>query len=198
MDEGYGIQPLHEQKGRTISHFIPASIQPLLLPVEIEQYLQKLEGNPPDWTQLHHSDLAEQSERLFQYNRQQDSARENKTLLLKQPIAFIWSGFLRQYLTEFQGFTLALGPELTNTSWGLIRFKPIDLPDYVVAVPSIELRKSLLMRQKRGEHIEVMVVCIGTIISNESLIYAFSHEDHQKGMILPVVSIQSLIYLLKS
>ena len=197
MDEGYGIQPLHELREKTIGHFIPDSIQPLLLPAKIEQYLQNLEGKAPDWTQLYHSDLAQQSEQLFQYNRQQDSARTHKIPLLKQSIAFMWSGFLREYLAEFQGFSLALGPELTNTSWGIIRFKPIDLPDYVVAVPSIELRKNLLTRQQRGEQIEIMVLCIGTIISNESLIYAFSHEDQQKGMILPVVSIQRLIYILK-
>ncbi len=192
-----GIQPLLELEGQTIQDLLPSAIRPLIIPMEIEEFLNKLDGQPPDWTQFRHTDMAEQSERLFQFNRQRDTARTTKTTLLKQPVAFVWAGFLRDYLPEFQGFSLALGPELTNTSWGIIRFKPVDLPDYLVAVPSIHLRKHLLTRQKQGEPIEIMIVCIGNVISQESLIYAYSHDGHQDGMILPVVSIQKLIYVLK-
>jgi hypothetical protein len=180
-DSNNGIQPL----------------QPLILSKEIEQFLQKLESAPPNWTQLRHSDITQQSERLFQFNRQRDKARAAKNAILEKPVAFLWEGILRQYLPEYQGFSLALGPELTNTSWGTIRFKPIALPDYLVAVPSLDLRKELLARQKKGEHMEIMVLCIGTLVPDESLIYGFSHEDHQEGMILPVVSVQNIVYILK-
>jgi hypothetical protein len=192
-----GVQPLVELEGQTIHELIPPPIQPLIFPQEIEQFLQKLEGAPPDWTQLRHTDITEQSERVFQFNRQRDTARIVQNALLKERVAFVWLGLLRHYLPEFQGFSLALGPELTNTSWGVIRFKPINLPDYLIAVPSFDLRKQLLARQKQGEHIEIMIVCIGTLTSDESIIYAFSHDGHQDGMILPVVSVQNILYILK-
>jgi len=194
----YGVQPLLQLDGQSIHSLIPASIQPLILLVEIEQFLQNLESTPPDWTQLRHSDITKQSERLFQFNRQRDKTRATKNAILEKPIAFLWAGILRQYLPEYQGFSLALGPELTHTYWGIVRFKPINLPDYLIATPPIDLRKELLVRQKQGEHIEIMVLCIGTLVPNESLIYGFSHEGHQNGMILPVVSVQNILYILKS
>jgi len=196
-DSHNGIQPLLELDGQSIHDLIPASIQPLILSREIEQFLQKLESVPPHWTQLRHSDITQQSEHLFQFNRERDKARAAKHAILKQPIAFLWAGILRHYLPEYQGFSIALGPELTTTSWGTIRFKPIDLPDYLVAVPGIDLRKELLVRQKHGEQIEIMVLCIGALVPNESLIYGFSHDGHQEGMILPVVSVQNILYILK-
>jgi len=196
-DSNYGIQPLLELDGQSIHGLIPASIQPLILSGEIEQFLQKLESGPPNWTQLRHSDITQQSERLFQFNRQRDNARAAKNAILEQPIAFLWAGILRQYLPEYQGFSLALGPKLTHTSWGIIRFKPIDLPDYLVAVPSLAVRRQLLTQQVQGEFIEIMVVCVGTLVPDESLIYGFSHDGHRKGMILPVVSVQNFMYILK-
>ncbi len=192
-----GIQPLIELHGRSLHDLIPSSGQPLVFAQEIEEFLERLEGAPPDWTQLGHSNMTEQSERLFQFNRQRDEARTARSSLINESIAFLWGGMLRQYLPEYQGFSLALGPELTNTSWGIIRFKPLDLPDYLVAIPSLSLREQLLARQKKGEQIEIMVVFIGTLISNESLIYAFSHESQEDGMILPVVLVQKILYILK-
>ncbi len=197
-DINYGIQPLLELEGQSIQSFIPSSIQPLITSEEIEHFLQKSEHEPPDWTQLQHPDMTEQSERLFQFNRTRDRARLKKNALMEQPVAFLWTGILRQYLPKYNGFSLALGPELTQSSWGIIRFKPINLPDYIVAIPPAAMRKDLLYRQQQGEHLEITVVCIGTLISDESLIYAFSHDDHNDGMILPVVAIQNLMYFLKS
>ncbi len=192
-----GIQPLLELGGESIHRLIPEAIQPLIFPQEIEQFFQKLEGTPPDWMQLRHIDMTEQSERLFQFNRQRDTARADKHAVLQRPVAFLWAGILRQYLTQYQGFSIALGPELTKTSWGIIRFKPVNLPDYLVAIPTPDLRTHLLRRQKAHEHIEIVVVCIGTLIADESLIYGFSHDGHHDGMILPVVSVQKLMYILK-
>ena len=152
---------------------------------------------PPEWSQLQHPDITKQSEHLFQLNRQRDSARADKPSLLDTPIAFLWSGILRQYVPEYHGFAIALGPELTRSSWGIIRFKPINLPDYLVAIPSLALRQELLSRQEQGEQLEITVICIGVLTPDESLIYAFSHDNHKDGMILPVVSVQNMIYLLK-
>ena len=192
-----GIHSLLEFNDQPIHDLIPSSIQPLIHSDEIEQYLRKLEKEPPAWEQLQHPDITEQSERLFQFNRERDTARATNVAVLEQPVAFLWGGILRQYLPEYEGFSIALGPEHTNSSWGIIRFKPAQLPDYLVAVPSLALRKELLKRQKQGEQLEVVVVCIGTLAREESLIYAFSHDDHKNGMILPVVSVQNMMYLLK-
>jgi hypothetical protein len=192
-----GIQPLLDLGGESIHGLIPAAIQPLIGPQEIERFLQKLEGTPPDWIQLQDTNITVQSERLFQFNRQRDTARADKHAILHRPVAFLWAGFLRQYLTDYEGFSIALGPNLTKTSWGIIRFKPVDLPDYLIALPAPDLRTDLLARQKTHDHIELVVVCIGTLISDESLIYGFSHDDHHEGMILPVVSVQKMMYFLK-
>lgn len=193
-----GIQPLLELGDQSIQALLPESLRPLIVAKEIERFLQELEGMPPDWTQLRHSDLTEQSERLFTLNRQRDEVRIAQHSLLHQPVAFLWSGTLRHFLPEYQGFSLALGPEFTPTSWGIIRFKPSELPDYLVAVPSPALLEKLLARQQVGEHIEINVVFIGTLIPDESLIYAFSHDEHKKGMILPVVFVQNIMYILKT
>jgi hypothetical protein len=147
--------------------------------------------------QLRHTSITEQSERLFKFNRQRDKARADKHAVLQSPVAFLWAGLLRQYIPDFQGFSIALGPELLKTSWGIVRFKPVDLPDYLVAVPPPDLRTYLLARQKSHEQIEVVVICIGTLITEESLIYGFSHDGAHEGMILPVVSIQKMMFLLK-
>jgi len=193
-----GIQPLLELDGQSIQALLPVSLRPLIVVKEIEAFLQELEGMPPDWTQLRHSNPTEQSERLFQLNRQRDKARMDQHSLLHQPVAFLWSGTLRHFLPEYQGFSLALGPEHTPTSWGIIRFKPSELPSYLVAVPSSALREKLLTRQQAGEHIEIIVVFIGTFIPDESLIYAFSHDGHKEGMILPVVFVRNIMYILKA
>ncbi len=197
-DTNIGIQPLLELNGQSIHGFIPPSIQTLIFSEEIEHFLRTLDHEPPDWTRLQHPDMTEQSERLFQFNRAKDKARSDTDTLTQQPLAFLWAGILRQYLPEYQGFSLALGPELTNSSWGIIRFKPINLPDYLIAIPSLALREELVNRQKQDEQLEIIVVCIGTLVPDESLIYAFSHDDHEDGMILPVVSIQNMLYFLKA
>ena len=194
----YGIQPLLELEDQSIQSFIPSSIQTLMMSEEIEHFLQQLEHSPPDWSQLQHPNIREQSERLFRFNRRRDKTRSKANALIEQSVAFLWTGILRQYLPKYHGFSLALGPELTQSSWGIIRFKPINLPDYLVAIPTPAMREDLLYRQQQGEPLEITVVCIGTLIPDESLIYAFSHDDHNAGMILPVVSIQNLMYFLKA
>jgi hypothetical protein len=193
-----GIQPLIQLERQTLHQLIPMNTRPLLLPQEQEHFLQELDGLPPDWHTLQHPDQAEQSERLFRLNRERDDARLAHKNLLQQPIAFLWSGILRQYLHEHQGFSVALGPELTSTSWGIVRFKPIGLPDYLVAVPSLASAKNLLARQQHGEQIEIGVLFIGTLITDESLIYGFSHDGNKEGMILPVVQIQGVKYFIKT
>jgi len=193
-----GIRPLIPLQHQPVHQLIPLNIRPLLLPQEQEQFLQELEGLPPDWHSLQNPDQKEQSERLFQLNRERDESRLVHQDLLQQPIAFLWSGILRHYLPEYQGFSVALGPELSSTSWGIIRFKPMGIPDYLVALPSFESASQLLARQQQGEQIEIGIIFIGTLVTDESLIYSFSHDGKEEGMILPVVQIQDLRYFLKT
>lgn len=61
-----GIQPLIQLDRRPLHQLIPLNIRPLLLPHEQEQFLQELEGLPPDWHALQKLDHTQQSERLFQ------------------------------------------------------------------------------------------------------------------------------------
>ncbi|MDH5427782.1 MAG: hypothetical protein OEZ57_01780 [Nitrospirota bacterium] len=192
-----GIQPLLQLSEQSIHSLLPLGVQPLINPEEIEPFLEKLEGRPPDWARLQHPNITEQSERLFDFNRKRDSTRANKEVILQQPVAFLWGGILRYYVPEHRGFSIALGPELTQTSWGIIRFKPVDLPNTLVAIPPPELRPSLLARHHAQESIEIIVVCIGTFIADESLIYGFSHDGDHAGMILPVVSVHTMLYILK-
>ncbi|HNP29664.1 MAG TPA: hypothetical protein PKK23_11500 [Nitrospirales bacterium] len=193
-----GIQPLTQLDGRSLHQLIPGNIRPLLLPKEQEQFLQELEGFPPDWGSLQSLDHTEQSERLFQLNRARDKARLVHKKILQQPIAFVWSGFLRQYLPEYQGFSVALGPELTSTSWGIVRFKPMGLPDYLVAIPSFDSVKLFRNQQQDGEQIEIGVLFFGTLVADESLIYGFSHDQKGDGMVLPVVQIEAVKYFLNA
>jgi hypothetical protein len=191
-----GIQPLIQLENQTLHQLIPRNIRPLLLPEEQEKFLQELEGEPPDWPTLQSPDHTEQSERLFKLNRERDEARVIHKHILHQPIAFVWSGFLREYMPEYQGFSVALGPELTSTSWGIVRFKPMELPNYLVAVPSPERVKEFRIQQQHGEQIAIGVLFFGTLVADESLIYSFSHDQKDAGMILPVVQIQNVRYFL--
>lgn len=192
-----GIQPLVQLEQHSVHHLIPMNTRPLLLPQEQEQFLMELEGRPPDWQAFRGLDLPEQSERLFQLNRERDEARLMHQSLLQHRVAFVWAGLLRRYLPEHGGFLVALGPEHTSTSWGLIRFKPMGLPDDLIAIPSPEMTKQLLIQQQNGEQIEIGVLFLGTLIADESLIYTFSHDQKEKGMILPVVQIEDMGYFLK-
>lgn len=191
-----GIQPLIQLEDQALSQLIPRNIRPLLLPKEQEEFLQELEGHPPDWPALQSLDHTEQSERLFQLNRGRDETRLIHKNIIQQPIAFLWSGFLRTYMPEYQGFSVALGPEFTSTSWGIVRFKPMGLPDYLVAVPSLESVENFRIRQQNGEQIAIGVLFFGTLVADESLIYSFSHDQKGDGMILPVVQIEDVRYFL--
>ena len=191
-----GIQPLVQLERQSVDQLIPMNIRPLLLPQEQEQFLQELEGRPPDWRTFLGLDLPEQGERLFQLNRARDEARLTHQNLLQHPIAFLWAGLLRRYLPEYHGFSVALGPELTSTSWGIIRFKPMGLPNELVAIPSPESARQFLVQQQNGEQIEIGVLFFGTLVADESLIYSFSHDRKEDGMIMPVVQIEDVRYFL--
>ncbi len=190
-----GVQPLVGLNGQSPSTILPEGVRPLLTAKEQEAFLQELDETPPPWESLQSTDVLEQSERLFQFNRQRDEKRISRGRVPTTPIAFLWSGLLRHYRPEFQGYTVALGPEITSTSWGLIRFKPMNIPDHmVVRIPPL-LEKQLRTTQSAEDILQIGILFIGHLIEDESLIYDFSH-DGREGMILPVVFITGVRYIL--
>jgi hypothetical protein len=181
---------------QALNSLVNQGIWPLLQPSILESYLTDLEGSVPDWESLQDQEGEEHGERLFAFNRKRDAQREGHTFLA-QPIAFLWSGILRHYDMKRGGFTLALGPDYTKTSWGIVRFKPMGIPDVMVALPSPALRTKYRKALKKKEEIEIAVLFIGRLVPDESIVYAFSHEEPGVGMIMPVVQVEKVQYFLK-
>ena len=159
-------------------------------------FLAELEGSPPKWDELHHRQGEEHGERLFTLNRARDEMREGHPLL-KQRIAFVWSGILRNFDSKHRGFTVAMGPELTHTTWGLMRFKPVQLPEEMIAIPSAAHLPLLKAKILEGEEIDIVILFVGTLVQSESIMYSFSHDEKEEGMIMPFVHIDEVLYVLK-
>ena len=194
-DPPSGIQPL-----KPLPHdralFTDESIRTLLTAVEQERFLNELEKQPPDWNQLHDPPGEELGTRLFDFNRQRDTAREGHPLLSQQ-VAFWWSGVLGEYREADQGFSVVIGPEFTRTTWGLVRFKPVQLPHEMVAVPSAARLEAIQNRRAKGAPLEIGILFTGTLIPWESIIYAFSHDGMNQGLIMPVVQVDGVRYFLR-
>lgn len=188
-----GIAELHQLSKKSAHTLVSAGSRPLLSPADQESFLRELEGAVPDWTLLHDQPNEEPGERLFAFNRTRDEAREGHPLL-NQRIAFLWSGMLRQFVPQHQGFSVAMGPDVTQTDWGVVRFKPMGLPQEMIAIPSTEILGSLQKRLAQGETVEIQILFSGHLIPHESIIYAFSHEDISQGMIMPVVQTEDVKY----
>ena len=187
-----GIQPL-EQLPQVQPLFTDASVRALFTPADQDLFLNELDKQPPDWAQLHDRPGEELGARLFDFNRQRDAAREGHPLL-SQRVAFWWSGVLGEYHEAHRGFTVVMGPEFTQTTWGLVRFKPLRLPHEMVAVPSAAVLRTLLERTAKGEPVEIGILFIGTLIPWESIIYAFSHNGVEQGLVMPVVQVDGVRY----
>jgi len=196
MPPGPGIQRLLAKPQQALNTLVNQGIWPLLQPAILESYLSDLEGSVPDWNALHDQEGQEHGERLFTFNRERDARREGHSLL-QQPIAFLWSGFLRHYDMKRGGFTIAIGPDYTQTSWGIVRFKPMGIPDDMIALPSPSLRTKYRKALDNKEEIEIAVLFIGRLVPDESIMYAFSHEEPGVGMIMPVVQVERVQYFLK-
>ena len=188
-----GIENLHFLSSTQPESLVSKETRPLLTSSTQELFLQELEGIIPEWSQLRDPPNEELGGRLFAFNRKRDEARKGHDLLA-QPIAFLWSGLLRQFNEEHQGFTVAIGPEFTPTAWGIVRFKPAGLPHEMIAIPSPQLRETLQQQIAHGERVEIKILFTGHLVPDESIIYAFSHEDPNQGMIIPVVQIKRVVY----
>ncbi len=189
-----GIQPLHQLP---LSHMYSLvqgdSIRALFTAQEQEDFLHELEKHPPEWDQLHDPPGKEHGARLFILNRRRDDLREGHSLLT-QRIAFVWSGILGEYHDTHKGIKVVMGPHPTQTTWGIVRFKPVGLPNEMVAIPPPALLTSLKERITKGESLEIGILFTGTLIPWESIIYGFSHDGLEQGMVMPVVHVDGVRY----
>lgn len=194
-DPPSGIQPL-ESFPQSRALFTGEPIHTLLTAADQERFLNELEKQPPDWNHLHDPPDEELGTRLFDFNRQRDALREGHPLM-SQRVAFWWSGVLGEYREAHRGFSVVMGPEFTQTTWGLVRFKPLQLPHEMVAVPSADRLPTLRDRRVEGEPVEIGILFTGTLIPWESIIYAFSHDGEKQGLIMPVVQVDGVRYFFR-
>ncbi|MEP6601981.1 MAG: hypothetical protein ABJB49_09245 [Nitrospirota bacterium] len=178
-----------------IQQLLPKGTHLLHDPVAIEKFFEALDGAPPDWAQLHDSRGDRHEKRLFALNRERDLSRADRPALSQQ-ITFIWEGVLSNYVSDKNGFGVAIGPEVIATRWGQVRFKPESLPTELLAVPLPDVKESLRARVARGDNVKVLVAMTGRLVPNEALIYDFAHEDPNQGMIMPMVRVEHIDYFL--
>ncbi|MCY4612479.1 MAG: hypothetical protein OXB94_02505 [Nitrospira sp.] len=193
-DPPSGIQPL-EQLPQARALFTDASVRALLTSADQESFLNELDKQPPDWDQLHDRPGEELGTKLFDFNRQRDAEREGHPLLSRR-VAFWWSGVLGEYHEAQRGFSVVMGPEFTQTAWGLVRFKPLRLPHEMVAAPSPDGLQTLQGSRAKGEPVGIRILFTGTLLPWESIIYAFSHDGREQGLIMPVVQVDGVRYFL--
>jgi len=196
-EDAIGARPLLTIANKDLYSILPPDCHILIDPHSIEQFLDALDGNPPDWGLVYghgHHDPAH-DERLFTLNRERDAKRAGNPALT-QLIAFVWFGELSRYDAAAGGFRVALGPKLTPTRWGVVRFKYEDLQGELVAKASATLRGELEQRLARGESVDITVAMTGRLIPDESVVYDFSHDQEGLGVIMPVVKVERLDYLL--
>lgn len=193
-EQSFGIAPLHSSRSPKTT--LSPDTRPLLNTTQQEAYLTELEGSIPNWLELHDQPGEEHGERLFDYNRSRDEVREGHPLL-QQRIAFLWSGILRRFNAEHRGFWVAIGPEFTPTQWGVLRFKPMGLPNEMIAVPNPDSLEILKEKVKSEDSVEIDILFSGRLQADESIMYSFSHENPQQGMVLPFVQIDRIQYFLK-
>lgn len=135
--EANGVRPLLAVSLNELRAMLPSDARVLDDATSIESFLDELDGSPPDWVTVYgrgHHDSG-YDERLFALNRERDRLRKSK-LALQRPVTFVWSGELSQYDAQFEWFRVAVGPKYYQTRWGMVRFKPEEVPPNLVAVPT--------------------------------------------------------------
>jgi hypothetical protein len=191
-----GTRPLLTITRNDLSAILPSDCHILIDPRSIEQFFDALDGNPPDWGLVYgqgHQD-PDHDERLFTLNRERDAKREGKKAL-QWTVVFLWSAELSRYDPTTAGFNLAIGPAFTSTRWGVVRFKPEEVPSNLVVIPDPGTRDVFRRQLDAGQKIGIDMAMVGRLIPNESLVYDFSHDEEGVGIIMPVVRIERIEYL---
>jgi len=187
------LHPLKTIPLTQLDSLLPSGTHLLIERSAIEAFLTALEGAPPDWAAVYgagHHDPGH-DERLFNLNRERDAAREENPSLSRH-VAFVWTGELSQFDPETKGYSVAVGPEFNATSWGMVRFKPEELPSNLRVRPDQTLADLISRRLAGREKVEVIVVMAGALSPSESIIYDFSHDEEGVGLIMPVVRVEQV------
>jgi hypothetical protein len=175
---------------------LPLDSHALIEPSSIERLLDELDGHPPDWQTIYghgHHDPGH-DDRLFALNRERDAQREGKPAL-SWLVTFAWSGRLGPYHPEDRGFPVAVGPNFTPTRWGIVRFKPEETPGNLTVTADEPQREALAREIAEQGPIDIIVLMTGRLISQESLVYDFSHEEEGRGLIMPFVRVESVQFV---
>jgi hypothetical protein len=196
-EDAIGTRPLLTISRKDLHRILPPDCHILIDPHSIGEFLDALDGNPPDWLLVygrghHDSDL---DERLFTLNRGRDAKREGKKAL-QWTVVFLWSAELSRYDPTTGGFNLAIGPIFTPTRWGVVRFKPEEVPSNLVVIPDPSTRDILRRQLDAGRKVDIDIAMMGRLIPEESLVYDFSHDEEGLGIIMPMVRIERVEYLL--
>jgi len=192
-----GPGPLRHVAQDELETILPGGTEILIAPSAIEHFLEEVDGRPPDWPTVygggHHDPGFD--DRLFALNRQRDGDRIGRAALSRR-IAFVWTGSLSRYDAAVGGFPVALGPNLIETSWGMVRFKPEEAPGNlsVITDASDQVRFERLLRQ--GKPVDIDVVMTGTLIPDESIVYDFSHDAEGVGLIMPFVRVEEVAFVM--
>ena len=189
-----GIRPLVSVGRAEVQTALPEDTSLLVDQALIEAFLESLDGAPPDWAALFGDHGAGQDERLFALNRERDRLREGQPGIRRR-VTFLWYGELSGFDRDTKGFRVAIGPTFTPTQWGMVRFKPANLPSYLIVVPPVEVRERLYAAFARGDRIELSVAMTGRLIPDEAIIYAFAHDEPGQGLVMPVVRVERIDYL---
>ncbi|TMQ28259.1 MAG: glycosyltransferase family 4 protein [Nitrospirae bacterium] len=196
-EDAIGTRPLLTIARKDLHTILPSDSHILIDPYSIEQFLDALDGNPTDWGLVYghgHQD-PDHDERLFTLNRDRDAKREGKEAL-QWTVVFLWSADLSRYDPTTGGFSLAIGPIFTPTRWGVVRFKPEEVPSNLVVIPNPSTREVLRRQLDAGRKIGIEIAMVGRLIPDESLVYDFSHDEKGLGIIMPVVRIERVEYLM--
>jgi hypothetical protein len=192
-----GARPLLTITRKDLSTILPPDYRILIDPHSIEQFLDSLDGTPPDWGLVYghgHHD-PDHDERLFALNRERDAKREGKEAL-QWTVVFLWSGELSRYEPTADRFSVAIGPIFTSTRWGVVRFKAEDLPGNLFVIPDVGQRDILRRQVETGQKVDIEIAMMGRLVPEESLVYDFSHDEEGLGLIMPIVRIERVEYLL--
>ena len=196
-EDAIGTRPLLTIARKDLPSILPPDCHILIDPHSIEQFLDALDGSTPNWNLVYghgHHD-PDFDERLFTLNRERDAKRAGMKAL-QWTVVFLWSADLSHYDPTTGGFGLAIGPIFTPTRWGMVRFKPEEVPSNLVVIPDPITRDVLRRQLDAGQKIGIEIAMVGRLVPDESLVYDFSHDEEGLGIIMPVVKIERVEYLL--